>query len=67
LTLGAAFRANTSDTRESPALTICRALLEERAKVVITDPHALDNARANLGEAAKQVTFEPDPYAAARV
>lgn len=63
---GAAFKANTSDTRESPALTICRALLEERAKIVITDPHALDNARANLGDAAKQVTFEPDPYAAAK-
>ncbi len=63
---GAAFKANTSDTRDSPALAICRALLEERAKIVMTDPHALDNARANLGEAAKQVTFEPDPYAAAR-
>ena len=63
---GAAFKANTSDTRESPALAICRALLEERAEIVMTDPHALDNARANLGEAAKQVTFEPDPYAAAK-
>jgi UDPglucose 6-dehydrogenase len=63
---GAAFKANTSDTRESAALTVCRALLEERAKVVITDPHALENARAALGEAAEQVVFEPDPYAAAR-
>lgn len=63
---GAAFKANTSDTRDSPALAICRALLEERAEIVMTDPHALDNARANLGEAAKQVTFEPDPYAAAK-
>ena len=42
---GAAFKANTSDTRESPALAVCRALLEERADVVLTDPHALDNAR----------------------
>jgi UDPglucose 6-dehydrogenase len=63
--LGAAFKANTNDTRESPALNVCRALLEERAEVVINDPHALDNARADLGDAAKQVTFEPDPYAAA--
>jgi UDPglucose 6-dehydrogenase len=63
--LGAAFKANTNDTRESPALNVCRALLEERAEVVISDPHALDNARADLGDAAKQVTFEPDPYAAA--
>jgi len=62
---GAAFKANTSDTRESPALHICRALLEERADVVLTDPHALDNARADLGEEARRVTFEPDPYRAA--
>jgi UDPglucose 6-dehydrogenase len=62
---GAAFKADTSDTRESPALAVCRALLEERAKVVITDPYALDNARADLGDAADEVIFEPDPYVAA--
>jgi UDPglucose 6-dehydrogenase len=63
---GVAFKANTSDTRDSPALAVCRALLEERAKVVITDPYALDNARADLGDAAEQVIFEPDPYVAAK-
>jgi len=63
---GAAFKANTSDTRESPALAVCRALLEERAEIVLTDPHALDNARADLGGAAQLVCFEPDPYAAAK-
>jgi UDPglucose 6-dehydrogenase len=63
---GAAFKANTSDTRESPALAVCRTLLEERANVVFSDPHALDNARADLGAAAEKVTFEPDPYVAAR-
>jgi UDPglucose 6-dehydrogenase len=63
---GAAFKANTNDTRESPALAVCCELLDERADVVITDPHALDNARADLGEAAERVTFEPDPYAAAK-
>jgi UDPglucose 6-dehydrogenase len=62
---GAAFKANTNDTRESPALEVCRALLEERAEVVITDPHAMENARYDLGELAKRITFEPDPYAAA--
>ena len=62
---GAAFKADTSDTRESPALAVCRALLEERAKVVITDPYGLDNARADLGDAADEVIFEPDPYVAA--
>jgi UDPglucose 6-dehydrogenase len=63
---GAAFKAHTSDTRDSPALTVCRALLDERADVVMTDPCALDGARADLGEAAHRVSFEPDPYAAAR-
>jgi len=62
---GAAFKANTNDTRESPALEVCRALLEERAEIVITDPHAIENARYDLGELAKRVAFEPDPYAAA--
>jgi UDPglucose 6-dehydrogenase len=63
---GAAFKANTSDTRESPALAVCRVLLEERAQVVLSDPYALDNARASLGSLADRVTFEPDPYLAAR-
>ena len=63
---GAAFKANTNDVRESPALTVVRGLLEERAKVVLTDPHALDTAREDLGERAKHVIFEPDPYEAAR-
>ena len=62
---GAAFKANTSDIRESPALAVCRTLLEERADVVITDPYALDNARIDLGDEADKVIFEPDPYAAA--
>ena len=61
---GAAFKANTSDIRESPALAVCRGLLEERAHVVLTDPYALENARADLGAAADKVVFEPDPYAA---
>jgi UDPglucose 6-dehydrogenase len=63
--LGAAFKAHTSDTRESPALEVCRTLLEERAQVVMSDPYALEHARADLGELAERVIFEPDPYAAA--
>jgi UDPglucose 6-dehydrogenase len=63
---GVAFKANTSDTRDSPALAVCRALVEERARVVITDPHALENARAALSDVADKVVFEPDPIAAAR-
>ena len=63
---GVAFKANTNDTRESPALEVCRALLEERANIIITDPHAMENARYDLGDLAKGITFESDPYAAAQ-
>ena len=35
------------------------------AEIVITDPYALDNARLDLGDAAEEITFELDPYAAA--
>jgi len=36
--LGFAFKANTNDTRESPAIRICRDLLEEGASLFIYDP-----------------------------
>lgn len=62
---GAAFKAHTSDTRESPALAVCRGLVAEHANVVVCDPKALDNARLELGSLAQQVEFEPDPYRAA--
>ncbi len=63
---GAAFKADTGDTRESPALAVARGLLEEHADLVITDPYAIDNARIDLGSSAEKVTFEEDPYAAAK-
>lgn len=63
---GAAFKAHTSDVRESAALNVCRGLLEERAQVVLTDPHALKEARLALGDLADQVIFEADPYVAAQ-
>jgi UDPglucose 6-dehydrogenase len=63
---GAAFKAHTSDTRESPALAICRDLLEEHAQVVLSDPYALESARLDLQDVADRMTFEPDPYAAAK-
>ncbi|MCB9098406.1 MAG: UDP-glucose 6-dehydrogenase [Anaerolineales bacterium] len=64
---GVAFKANTGDTRESPALNVCRTLLEERANVVLTDPYALDNARQyDLVDVADRIEFEPDVYEAAK-
>ncbi len=63
--LGAAYKPGTDDTRDSPALAVCRALLAEAADVAVSDPRALENARAALGAEAAKVVFEPDPYAAA--
>lgn len=62
---GFAFKANTGDTRESPAIDVVRKLLEEQADVVITDPQALKNARLDLADAKGKISYEPDPYQAA--
>jgi UDPglucose 6-dehydrogenase len=63
---GFAFKANTSDTRESPAIHVARKLLEEKARVVVTDPKAIDNARSDLAAEAEAVEYTDDPYEAAR-
>jgi UDPglucose 6-dehydrogenase len=62
--LGFAFKANTGDTRESPAIHVARKLHEERAALVVSDPQALDNARKDLA-GLEGIAFEPDPYRAA--
>jgi UDPglucose 6-dehydrogenase len=62
---GFAFKANTGDTRESPALAIARGLLEEHAQVVVTDPQALENAKEDLKDSREGISFEADPYRAA--
>ncbi|MCW8996158.1 MAG: nucleotide sugar dehydrogenase, partial [Psychromonas sp.] len=47
---GYAFKANTSDTRETAALYVTRKLMTERAHVVISDPKAIKNAKKDLKE-----------------
>ncbi|MFF0000760.1 UDP-glucose dehydrogenase family protein [Streptomyces avermitilis] len=42
---GAAFKPNTDDIRDSPALAVAQKLHELGATVTVTDPQALDNAR----------------------
>ena len=63
---GFAFKANTGDTRESPAIYVSQGLLAEQAEVVLTDPKALKNARRDLKNFRKGLTFEPNPYKAAK-
>ncbi len=48
--LGCAFKADTNDTRETPAIRICRDLLEEGAQLTIFDPKvSAQHIEADLG------------------
>jgi UDPglucose 6-dehydrogenase len=62
--LGLAFKPNTDDVREAPALAIAAGLLRRGARVVAHDPVAMDAVRAlPIG---KRLEFAADPYQAAR-
>lgn len=63
--LGFAFKADTGDTRESPAIYISRKLLAEQAEIIISDPKALKNAALDLAEEKGKITYVEDPYRAA--
>lgn len=39
--LGFAFKKNTGDTRETPAISVCKTLLDEGAKLNIYDPKVI--------------------------
>jgi UDPglucose 6-dehydrogenase len=58
---GLAFKAETDDVRDSPALVLAEALIETGAKVRVHDPEAMERARAQLGD---RVTYAPTAYAA---
>ncbi|MBN1366080.1 MAG: nucleotide sugar dehydrogenase [Syntrophaceae bacterium] len=62
---GFAFKANTGDTRESPAIYIAKRLIEEKAELVISDPQALENAKMDLGGMDGRIQYVEDPYEAA--
>ena len=59
--LGAAFKPNTDDTRDSPGLTIAEALSEQGAIVVVHDPvvHSLPQTSD-----AEKLTLKKDVYEA---
>lgn len=59
--LGLAFKSDTDDIRESPALKVARALVEHGARVRAYDPAAGANAQRELPE----LTLAADPYDAA--
>ena len=62
---GFAFKADTGDTRESPAIYVSKLLLEEHAKLAIHDPQALEYAKLDLADCKGDIAYEIDPYKAA--
>lgn len=71
---GFAFKKDTGDTRESPAIQVCRYLMDEGAKISIYDPKVeksqmiSDLSHPNLSEDPKEVDrlveIHEDPYKA---
>jgi UDPglucose 6-dehydrogenase len=56
---GLAFKPNTDDIREAPALAIIDELLKEEAIVTAFDPEAMANVKKKLGD---KVTFAASQY-----
>mmetsp|Transcript_28124 Transcript_28124/g.47197 ORF Transcript_28124/g.47197 Transcript_28124/m.47197 type:complete len:482 (-) Transcript_28124:197-1642(-) len=72
---GFAFKKDTGDTRESPAINVAKILLEEHAQLAIYDPEVkgdqvfeeLESKETDIKNAdvRKQVEIATDPYVAA--
>jgi len=48
--VGGAYKENTDDLRDSPAVYLIKELVSYKAKVGVYDPLALDNLRAHFGD-----------------
>jgi UDPglucose 6-dehydrogenase len=58
---GLAFKPNTDDIREAPALFLIEELLKEGANIKAFDPEAMKNVKAIYGD---QITYASEPYEA---
>ncbi|PZD79105.1 UDP-glucose/GDP-mannose dehydrogenase family protein [Mesonia sp. K7] len=56
---GLAFKPETDDIREAPALSIINKLLEKGAKITAFDPEAMDNVKSKLGD---KIAFAKSMY-----
>ena len=63
--LGLAFKGDTDDIRESPAIDVIRKLLEAGASVTAYDPAAMERAKEVL-PASKKMSYAEDLYEAAQ-
>lgn len=61
--LGLAFKGGTDDIRESPALFLVQALLQEGSKIAAYDPAAMERTQEVMSSG---ITFAGSPYDAAR-
>ena len=57
---GLAFKPDTDDIREAPALIVIRELLKDGVKITAFDPEAMDNVRKK----GIKITFANDQYSA---
>jgi UDPglucose 6-dehydrogenase len=60
--LGLAFKPNTDDMRESPAITICEYLCSCGAKLRLFDPAAIKEARWRLETIKNSIYYADDEY-----
>jgi UDPglucose 6-dehydrogenase len=64
--LGLAFKQNTDDMRESPAIDICFGLVEKGAKLRLSDPAAMNEAVWRLDPVKDSLYFAGDEYDATK-
>lgn len=60
---GLAFKPNTDDIREAPAIYMIRELLADGFEITAYDPEAMENTKTIFGN---KITFAENPYDAAR-
>lgn len=58
---GLAFKPNTDDIREAPALTLIKALLEKGATITAFDPEAIEHVKQTIGNS---IGYAANQYAA---
>jgi UDPglucose 6-dehydrogenase len=64
--LGLAFKGGTDDIRESPALRVVKALLEEGTRLRVYDPQAVDAVRREIPPRDGRLEYVSSAYDAAR-
>jgi UDPglucose 6-dehydrogenase len=63
--LGLAFKPNTSDVREAPAVYLCRELAAAGATIRAFDPIAVETAARELEDLGDSIEYAADAYEAA--